>query len=70
MARERGVLRLWPDSSRRPARRPDPPRSLISGQVSSRQAVIYCLSRSAARRAGTCTLHPKRCSSRSSPGRV
>ena len=42
----------------------------ICGQRSSRPAAICCSSRSAARRAGSCTLHPIRCSSRSSPGRV
>ena len=41
-----------------------------TGQVSSRHAAIFASSRSAARRAGTCTLHPIRCSSRSAPARV
>src|SRR5262245_5972863 len=45
-------------------------RPFITGQASSRQAAIAASSRSAARRAGTCTLHPIRCSSRSSPARV
>jgi hypothetical protein len=41
-----------------------------TGQVSSRQVVIAASSRSAARRAGTCTLQPIRCSSRSIPASV
>ena len=45
-------------------------RPFITGQVSSRQAAIAVSSRSAARRAGTCTLQPVRCSSTSSPARV
>ena len=44
--------------------------ALITGHVSSRQAAIRSSSRSAARRAGTCTLHPMRCNSRSIPASV
>jgi hypothetical protein len=45
-------------------------RPFMTGQVSSRQAAIAASSRSAARRAGTWTLHPIRCSSTSSPAGV
>ena len=45
-------------------------RPFITGQVASFQAAICSSSRSVAWRAGTCTLHPIRCSSRSSPARV
>jgi len=45
-------------------------RPFITGQVSSRQAAIRASSRSAARLAGTWTLHPIRCSSRSIPASV
>jgi hypothetical protein len=45
-------------------------RPFMTGQVSSRQAAIWSSSRSAARRAGTCTLQPIRCSSTSSPASV
>jgi hypothetical protein len=53
---------------RRPARRPGPPPSFTTGQVSSRHLAILPSSRSAARRAGTCTDQPSRCSSTSIPG--
>ena len=42
----------------------------MTGQVSSRHLAIFSSSRSAARRAGTCTLHPIRCSSTSIPASV
>jgi hypothetical protein len=45
-------------------------RPFITGQVSSRHATMASSSRSAARRAGTWTLHPIRCSSTSSPASV
>ena len=45
-------------------------RSFMTGQVSSRHAAMAASSRSAACRAGTCTLHPIRCSSRSIPASV
>jgi hypothetical protein len=55
---------------RRPARRPGPPPSFTTGQASSRHAAIRSSSRSAARRAGTYTLQPIRCSSTSIPASV
>jgi len=45
-------------------------RPFTTGQVSSRHWAIWSSSRSAARRAGTCTLHPIRCSSTSIPASV
>ena len=45
-------------------------RPFMTGQVSSRQAAMASSSRSAARRAGTWTLQPIRCSSTSSPASV
>ena len=42
-------------------------RAFMTGQVSSRHLAIFSSSRSAARRAGTCTDHPIRCSSTSIP---
>jgi len=42
-------------------------RPFMTGQVSSRHLAIFSSSRSAARRAGTCTLQPIRCSSTSIP---
>ena len=42
----------------------------MTGQVSSRHLAIFSSSRSAARRAGTCTDHPSRCSSTSIPASV
>ena len=45
-------------------------RPFNTGHVSARHAAIRASSRSAARRAGTCTLHPIRCSSKSTPARV
>jgi hypothetical protein len=45
-------------------------RAFITGQVSSRHLATFSSSRSAARRAGTCALHPIRCSSTSIPASV
>jgi hypothetical protein len=45
-------------------------RAFMTGQVSSRHLAILSSSRSAARRAGTCTDHPIRCSSTSIPASV
>ena len=44
--------------------------AFITGHLSSFQAATAASSRSAAWRAGTCTLHPIRCSSTSSPASV
>ena len=59
----RGALEAEPGAQVR--RRP-----FTTGQVSSLHRAIAASSRSAARRAGTCTLHPSRCSSTSSPASV
>ena len=45
-------------------------RAFMTGQVSSRHLATFSSSRSAARRAGTCTDHPIRCSSTSIPASV
>jgi hypothetical protein len=45
-------------------------RPFTTGQASSRQAAIRASSRSAARRAGTCTVHPAQCNSTSIPASV
>jgi hypothetical protein len=55
---------------RRPARRLLSDRSFMTGHVRCLQAAMAASSRSAVRRAGTCTLHPIRRSSRSTPACV
>jgi hypothetical protein len=45
-------------------------RTFMTGQVADRHLAIFSSSRSAARRARICTLHPSRCSSTSIPASV